>query len=798
LKTRHKDHERLIDEKLHMKTEFGIRHFAGPVIYDASEFVERNFDKLPDALLQLATQSSNPLLAREFRELVSQQQDEDAHETARKSKMTTVMERFRFQLRVLMDELSDTQVRYIRCIKPNDTLVPKVFDHVTVLRQLKCAGLITAIEITRETFPNKLPFKAVEDRFKCLLGPKKLAMMNSMEQDDKCQFMMSALFAPEIEKFNTSRFTMPYTCGKTKVFYRAGSLEFLETLRQTYLTAKAEQLQRWARMTVAVRSYRKTSRALGVIQGWGRIIGAKAELKRRRRAVVTIQSLARCWLQKAHYKQKLAHAKRLVAAGRRLLVRIRIQRRRSLANLKERSATKLSAWIRSRRALRQYRQTVRCTRMLQSSFRAKKAVECLLIRKGAALCIEDWYGRAKARQSSYGDEKAAAIRQASAVSCEIQVHPEEGAHMSPDDAATMVQSAARTKGDIRKGAATIMQTWIRGRTKRTNYIGLKRSILCLQDRYMLKKALGHEFTAHALHGVPKVVEYVNESVDDLNTISNESDAIASKEQVQFVNKSENLIEERLTKELNEEKLKVLSLERDIAMMSSEAELHAQDMEADFDERLVGYEEEVLILKQTIAQLEDGRVKAEKEMAATDEAHKKSIQRLQFEIQKIQSSHRDYLGKIMELLDDTEAAQNLQTSRIREEMEVVKRERDKQVSSLKEEIKLLRSIGFGSKKKGISLSEKAQRLSRKLYAELSADNVLLVVKEAQQQPHSPPQPYIEVNLSSKVRNMISYLEEIVSMAEYEVADLHARSDTLQQHLVYAYEEVEYARGGRQAY
>jgi hypothetical protein len=57
IKKAHELNDRLISEKLHAKTEFGIsRCFAGPTTYDADMLIvkERNLDKLQQGLLSLA------------------------------------------------------------------------------------------------------------------------------------------------------------------------------------------------------------------------------------------------------------------------------------------------------------------------------------------------------------------------------------------------------------------------------------------------------------------------------------------------------------------------------------------------------------------------------------------------------------------------------------------------------------------------------------------------------------------------------------------------------------------------
>ena len=53
---------------------------------------------------------------------------------------------------------------FIRCIKANENKVAKDFDGNYVLRQLRCTGLLSTIEIRRKFFPIQQKFKTFADR----------------------------------------------------------------------------------------------------------------------------------------------------------------------------------------------------------------------------------------------------------------------------------------------------------------------------------------------------------------------------------------------------------------------------------------------------------------------------------------------------------------------------------------------------------------------------------------------------------------------------------------------------------
>lgn len=55
------------------------------------------------------------------------------------------------QLQKLMDTLNSTQPHYIRCVKPNNTLEPGVFDGTSVMQQLR-SGVSKIWEFVESSF----------------------------------------------------------------------------------------------------------------------------------------------------------------------------------------------------------------------------------------------------------------------------------------------------------------------------------------------------------------------------------------------------------------------------------------------------------------------------------------------------------------------------------------------------------------------------------------------------------------------------------------------------------------------
>ncbi len=91
---------------------------------------------------------------------------------ARKTSKNTVMAKFRTQLNELMTYIEQTSVRYIRCIKPNSDMKPRIMNHRHTMNQLESAGLVTAITISRETFPNRYVCRKIFKHFFYLISER--------------------------------------------------------------------------------------------------------------------------------------------------------------------------------------------------------------------------------------------------------------------------------------------------------------------------------------------------------------------------------------------------------------------------------------------------------------------------------------------------------------------------------------------------------------------------------------------------------------------------------------------------
>jgi len=353
------------------RIEFGIHHFAGPVVYRAQNFVVRNTDTLPIDMKEAAKLCKNDIISKHLDNNKSSNQTKKGESSVStsgrapprraKSNLTadTVMTQFKNQLTTLMKGLKQTESRYIRCVKPNTLKKKLVVQHFTTLEQLRCAGVIAAVTISRSAYPSKLDYSEVIHRYS-MLNTKKPKNGYPTETAEIEDLLSKTLAMFEKTKKNGS-VSKAFAVGKTKIFFKSGCLEYLESQRgiiwytlavtvqapaRGFLTRtrldrernaeerarKAEEERIWKEKNAikiaeqertAKKKFAASTKAITTIQCFFRMKLARKRTKDRKKmlkiekrlgkkwkkAATKIQAIARGYIQRPKYKQSLIRKK---------------------------------------------------------------------------------------------------------------------------------------------------------------------------------------------------------------------------------------------------------------------------------------------------------------------------------------------------------------------------------------------------------------------------------------------------------------------------------------------------------
>ncbi|KAM4624860.1 unconventional myosin-X [Polymixia lowei] len=250
--------------------QFGIKHYAGEVLYDVRGILEKNRDTFRDDILNMLKDSRLDFIYDLF-EKVGSRNNEETLKMGTARRKPTVSSQFRDSLHALMATLSVSNPFFIRCIKPNMEKNPNVFDPEVVLNQLRYSGMLETVKIRRAGFPVRRTFKDFFSRYKIILKEKVTAA-----GDDKKRSTDLLLKYDKTKK--------DWQLGKTKVFMK-------ESLEQR-LEKDRDEVRRQAAMII--RAHLLT-------------FSAKKHFKRVRSSVITLQKHFRKHiLRKRFVKQRKA------------------------------------------------------------------------------------------------------------------------------------------------------------------------------------------------------------------------------------------------------------------------------------------------------------------------------------------------------------------------------------------------------------------------------------------------------------------------------------------------------------
>ncbi|XP_051978889.1 unconventional myosin-Vc isoform X2 [Xyrauchen texanus] len=334
---------------------FLIQHFADKVEYQCKGFLEKNRDTLYEELVDIMRTSQFALLAEFFQveernlghKNIKVTPAQPKVKASNKQLRTTVGDKFRSSLYLLMETLNATTPHYVRCIKPNEEKMSFEYDSKRVVQQLRACGVLETIRISAQSYPSRWTYIEFYSRYSILMSQSELKLG---EKKQTCRTVLQRLI-PDSDQ---------YKFGRTKIFFRAGQVAYLEKLRLDHLRAACVTIQKHARgwrqrhrflhmrqAAIIIQQYvrgkkqiRRTVTAQALKQGWAAIViqrHCRGYLVRRVYqlvliATITIQAFTRGWMARKSYKKMVAEHKALVLQKytRAWLARRRFQTMRRL------------------------------------------------------------------------------------------------------------------------------------------------------------------------------------------------------------------------------------------------------------------------------------------------------------------------------------------------------------------------------------------------------------------------------------------------------------------------------------
>ncbi|XP_031115562.1 myosin-11-like [Ipomoea triloba] len=343
-----KNHKRFIKPKL-SRTDFIVSHYAGEVLYQSDQFLDKNKDYVVPEHQDLLSASNCSFVKGLFPPLPEESKSNKS------SKFSSIGSRFKLQLQSLMDTLNATEPHYIRCIKPNNLLKPGIFENQNILQQLRCGGVLEAIRISCAGFPTRRPFFEFINRFG-LLAPE--GLVGNYDEKVACRNVL--------EKWGLKGFQI----GKTKVFLRAGQMAELDARRAEVLNSAAKVIQGRIRTHNARKLFLAIRKAAVSMQALcrGRVAGKLFEKLKKEAAALRIQAHTRRHQARKSYV-RLRNSVLVVQTGLRSMdahKRLRFRKQ-------TKAATLIQAQWRCHKTFRLYKRLKRATILAQCRWRGKVA-----------------------------------------------------------------------------------------------------------------------------------------------------------------------------------------------------------------------------------------------------------------------------------------------------------------------------------------------------------------------------------------------------------------------------------------
>ncbi|XP_066579504.1 myosin VIa isoform X2 [Amia ocellicauda] len=287
---KHKDHFRLtvprksklaVHRNVRDDEGFIIRHFAGAVCYETTQFVEKNNDALHMSLESLVCESKDKFVRELFE---NSNNTKDSKQKAGKLSFISVGNKFKTQLNILLEKLRSTGSSFIRCVKPNLKMVSHQFEGAQILSQLQCSGMVSVLDLMQGGFPSRAAFHELYNMYKKYMPPK----LTRLDPRLFCKALFKALGLNEND----------YKFGLTRVFFRPGKFAEFDQIMKSDPDHLAELVKRVNKWLIHSRWKKVQWCALSVIK-------LKNKMKYRATACIKMQKTVRMWLCRKKHKPRI-------------------------------------------------------------------------------------------------------------------------------------------------------------------------------------------------------------------------------------------------------------------------------------------------------------------------------------------------------------------------------------------------------------------------------------------------------------------------------------------------------------
>jgi myosin heavy subunit len=305
-----------------VRNEFKIKHYAGKVNYKIGNFCEKNKDKLNVDCINLLKSSKNIILEN------YQNKNEKNFSNIKSISLTS---QFKKQLKNLLDVISETDLHYIRCLKPNDENKPNNFNNNRMSEQLKYNGVLEAIRVARLGYPIRFSFDDYNKRYDIIKKQiKELKLSKENIQKGKTLFFLKKETYELFEKLRNKKLNLFVIIIQSNIRAYQSYTKFKKIKSATLILQKniraylcytkfkkiksaALILQKNFRAYQIYTKFKKIKSAVLILQKNIRTHQIYTKFKKIKNAVLILQKNIRAYQSYTNYKIKQLEANKLKA-----------------------------------------------------------------------------------------------------------------------------------------------------------------------------------------------------------------------------------------------------------------------------------------------------------------------------------------------------------------------------------------------------------------------------------------------------------------------------------------------------
>lgn len=259
IKVQHRNSSRLESKQAELNDPriFTIRHFAGRVEYDTTDFLDTNRDVVPDDLVSVFYKHScnfgfaTHLFGSELKALYTLENvprglsfriAPTSHTDLLNGDepVSTLTQDFHTRLDNLLRTLVHARPHFVRCIRSNGSEIPGRFERQTVVRQIRALQVLETVNLMASGFPHRMRFKQFTARYR-MLAPFRLLRRSEEKALEDCKLILQ--YAMENPPESNGSVTLSWAPGKRHVFLSEGIRQHLETMRTDRRTKSATAIQ---------------------------------------------------------------------------------------------------------------------------------------------------------------------------------------------------------------------------------------------------------------------------------------------------------------------------------------------------------------------------------------------------------------------------------------------------------------------------------------------------------------------------------------------------------------------------